>query len=80
MFWNIKRRYEFGYLELIRVSPRFGVLLVAMLLSVAFIITDVLAVTHVISGSGLPDGLNPFWKLAFVVSSADPIISRSYTV
>jgi len=37
-----------------------------MTLSVCFIITDILAVTHVIQGKGLPDGINPFWKLAFV--------------
>jgi len=37
-----------------------------MILSVAFIICDILSVTNVFSGAGLPDGLNPFWKLAFV--------------
>lgn len=66
LFYNIKSRYEFGYIELMRVSPRFAILLVTMLISVAFIIVDVLAVTHVIKGTGLPDGINPFWKLAFV--------------
>ncbi|KAK5694465.1 hypothetical protein LTR17_024775 [Elasticomyces elasticus] len=62
-----------------RVSPRFAVLIGAMLLSICFvrtysltwpvtcqIIVDILAVTHVISGDGLPNGINPFWKLAFV--------------
>jgi len=66
LFYNIKSRYEFGYIELMRVSPRFAILLVTMLISVAFIIIDVLAVTHVIKGTGLPDGINPFWKLSFV--------------
>ena len=65
LFWNIKRRYEFGLVELMRVSPRFAILLTSMLLSLAFIILDVLSVTSVIQ-SGLPDGVNPFWKLAFV--------------
>ncbi|KAI7169432.1 hypothetical protein KC319_g18272 [Hortaea werneckii] len=37
-----------------------------MFLSIAFIIIDILAVTHVISAKSLPDGINPFWKLAFV--------------
>lgn len=39
-----------------------------MALSIAFILIDILAVTHVINGSknGLPNGINPFWKLAFV--------------
>jgi hypothetical protein len=65
LFYNIKTRYEFGYIELMRVSPRFALLLATMLIAIAFIIVDVLAVTHVIKGSGLPDGINPFWKLAF---------------
>ncbi|GAB7347813.1 hypothetical protein MBLNU459_g5351t1 [Dothideomycetes sp. NU459] len=66
LFWNIKRRYEFSILELCRVSPRFAILLLAMCLSVCFIIVDILSVTHVINGSGTPDGINPWWKLAFV--------------
>ncbi|KAK5741160.1 hypothetical protein LTR17_004100 [Elasticomyces elasticus] len=70
LLYNIRTRYEFGYIELMRVSPRFAVLIGAMLLSICFvtcqIIVDILAVTHVISGDGLPNGINPFWKLAFV--------------
>jgi len=66
LFWNIKRRYEFGYIELIRVSPRFGVLIGSMILSMCFILLDILSVTHVVKGGGLPDGLNPFWKFAFI--------------
>ncbi|KAK4894965.1 hypothetical protein LTR27_006832 [Elasticomyces elasticus] len=84
LLYNIRTRYEFGYIELMRVSPRFAVLIGAMLMSICFgeivssqirnqshannvaIIVDILAVTHVISGDGLPNGINPFWKLAFV--------------
>ena len=65
LLYNIKTRYEFGYIELMRVSPRFALLLATMLIGIAFIIVDVLAVTHVVKGSGLPDGINPFWKMAF---------------
>jgi hypothetical protein len=36
-----------------------------MMLSVGFIIVDILSVTSVFS-STLPEGINPFWKLAFV--------------
>jgi hypothetical protein len=36
-----------------------------MMLSICFIIVDILSVTSVFSSS-LPDGINPFWKLAFV--------------
>jgi hypothetical protein len=65
LFWNIVRRYEFGIIELIRVSPRFAVLLASMSLSVGFIIVDILSVTEVFKSS-LPEGINPFWKLAFI--------------
>jgi len=36
-----------------------------MTLSIAFIIVDIVAVTSALNNV-LPDGLNPFWKLAFV--------------
>jgi len=65
LFWNIKRRYDFGFVELIKTSPRFGVLLLSMCLSIGFIIVDILSVTPVLS-VGLPDGINPFWKFAFI--------------
>lgn len=62
LFWNIKFRYELGFLEIVKVSPRFGILLLCMALSVIFIIVDILAVTPVI-----PIGvINPFWKFSFV--------------
>ena len=66
LFWNIKKTYGFGILELIRVSPRFGIVLGAMLLSIILIILDVLTVTHVIAAHGLPDGINPFWPLGMI--------------
>ncbi|PNP41512.1 hypothetical protein TGAMA5MH_06613 [Trichoderma gamsii] len=62
LFWNIRRRYEFGFLELIKASPRFGILLGSMCLSVVFIILDLLAVTPAIA-LGV---INPYWKLALV--------------
>ncbi|PNS15437.1 Sexual differentiation process protein isp4 [Sphaceloma murrayae] len=66
LLWNIKCRYDFSLLELVRVSPRFGVLLIAMVISIIFIVIDILSVTHVIYGRGSPDGINPYWKLAYV--------------
>ncbi|KAH7247372.1 uncharacterized protein BKA55DRAFT_514029 [Fusarium redolens] len=62
LFWNIKYRYEFKPLEIIRISPRFGLLLLSMSLSIIFITVDLLSVTPVI-----PIGyINPFWKFAFI--------------
>ncbi|KAF2647455.1 hypothetical protein K491DRAFT_309102 [Lophiostoma macrostomum CBS 122681] len=65
LFWTIKTQYDITLREIIRISPRFGIMLGAMLLSIIFIILDILSVTHVLK-SGLPVGINPFWKLAFV--------------
>lgn len=65
LFYNIINRYNMSLLTIIRISPRFGVLLAALVTSICFIIVDICAVTGVFD-SRLPDGLNPFWKLAFV--------------
>lgn len=65
LFHAIRTRYEFRLLELLRISPRFAVMLGAMCLSIAFIIVDILSVTDALKSS-LPVGVNPFWKLAFV--------------
>lgn len=62
LLWNIKTRYNFGYIELIRVSPRFSILLLSMCLSVAFIVVDILSVTSVLKTGSI----NPFWKFSFV--------------
>ncbi|KAB5550826.1 hypothetical protein GE09DRAFT_1173975 [Coniochaeta sp. 2T2.1] len=62
LFWNIKYRYQFGFVEIVRVSPRFGILLLSMSLSLVFIMVDLLSVTPVLAIGGI----NPFWKFAFV--------------
>ncbi|KAN0076338.1 hypothetical protein V8E54_006480 [Elaphomyces granulatus] len=65
LFYTIKKEYAFGLLELVKVSPRFGIMLVSMCLSIAFIIVDTLSVLNVFS-SVLPTGIEPFWKLSFI--------------
>ncbi|KAI1369041.1 hypothetical protein F5Y08DRAFT_325462 [Xylaria arbuscula] len=45
LFWNIKFRYELGFVEIVKTSPRFAVLLACMCFSVVFIIVDILSVT-----------------------------------
>ncbi|KAH6707455.1 hypothetical protein EV126DRAFT_411716 [Verticillium dahliae] len=62
LFWNIKFRYELDFATVVRVSPRFGVLLFCMILSLIFIVVDLLSVTPVIN-IGV---INPFWKFAFI--------------
>lgn len=65
LFYNIKKRYELTIPQIVSISPRFGILLGAMILSIIFVILDVCAVTGAFTVS-LADGLNPFWQLAFV--------------
>ena len=60
LFWNIKSRYELDFIKIVKTSPRFGVLLCSMLLSIVFIILDLLAVTPAIDTGYI----NPFWKLS----------------
>ncbi|KAJ9659598.1 hypothetical protein H2198_003011 [Neophaeococcomyces mojaviensis] len=62
LLWNIKHRYSFGFIELIRVSPRFCILLLSMCFSVGFIIIDILSVISVLKTGSI----NPFWKFSFV--------------
>ena len=71
LFWVIKSQYDFGIIELIRVSPRFGVMLFSMCLSIIFLVLDLLSVLHVMDAI-LPTGLNPFWKVSIIV----PLCSR----
>lgn len=47
------------------ISPRFAIMLFAMIVSIIFTIIDICAVTGALK-STLPIGINPFWKLAFV--------------
>ncbi|KAF2128959.1 hypothetical protein P153DRAFT_376288 [Dothidotthia symphoricarpi CBS 119687] len=65
LFWIIKTQYEMTLKEIVRISPRFTIMLVAMGLSIVFVILDILSVTGALNLPG-PTGINPFWKLAFV--------------
>ncbi|KAH7125863.1 hypothetical protein EDB81DRAFT_872134 [Dactylonectria macrodidyma] len=62
LFWNIRYRYSLTLTQIVRISPRFAVLLFSMCLSIIFIILEVLAVTPVFSIGGI----NPYWKFASV--------------
>ncbi|EXJ94144.1 hypothetical protein A1O1_02537 [Capronia coronata CBS 617.96] len=65
LIYNIKTKYDLTVTQIIRISPRFAVMLGAMVLSICFIVLDVLSVTSALK-SVLPVGINPFWKLSFV--------------
>ncbi|EXJ75343.1 uncharacterized protein A1O5_02039 [Cladophialophora psammophila CBS 110553] len=65
LIYNIKTKYDLTLTQIVRISPRFAVMLGAMVLSICFIVLDVLSVTSALK-SVLPVGINPFWKLSFV--------------
>ncbi|CEO60909.1 hypothetical protein PEBR_34142 [Penicillium brasilianum] len=65
LFYTIKREYNFGLWELVFISPRFGIMLASMCLSIAFIVVDTCSVLNAFSDS-LPQGIEPFWKLSFI--------------
>ena len=55
----IKQGYDISFIQLIRASPRFGIMLLCMLLSIIFLVTDVIITAKVSEESGL----NPYWRV-----------------
>ncbi|KAL4873075.1 hypothetical protein BDV12DRAFT_209708 [Aspergillus spectabilis] len=66
LFYTIKREYNFSIVELVTVSPRFGIMLASMCLSLAFVVVDACSVLGVFDSADLPSGIQPFWKLSFI--------------
>jgi hypothetical protein len=66
LIYVIKRSYGLGVIELIRASPRFGVLMMTILFSIAFIIADVV---NTATNDSNCDGKNPYWKVGTASSS-----------
>lgn len=58
----IRENYEFTIPGLVRTSPRFGIMLLCLLLSIIFLVTDVIFMI-VVSKRG---GMNPFWKASLI--------------
>lgn len=56
----INKNYEYTIPNLIRTSPRFGVMLLCMFVSIIFLVTDVI-VTALVS---VQSGINPFWRVS----------------
>ncbi|KIN00058.1 hypothetical protein OIDMADRAFT_42917 [Oidiodendron maius Zn] len=65
LLYSIRTCYHFGFFEFMRISPRFAIMILAMILSIIFTVLDICAVTGTLK-EALPIGINPFWKLAFV--------------
>jgi len=67
----ISKTYMFKVLHLIKVNPRFGVMLACMFISIAFLLTDV--VINALRKSSL-SGINPYWRFALVFKCASDTI------
>ncbi|KAF7562115.1 hypothetical protein G7046_g2020 [Stylonectria norvegica] len=66
----INKNYDFSLRRLIQVSPRFGVMLLCLFLSIVFLVTDVAFIARGTAQSGI----NPFWRLALVFKCASDVI------
>ena len=64
LIYAIKRDYKFTYLGLLRASPRFGIMIFCMLLSIVFLLTDVVVTIARVTQSS---GINPYWRVSFLV-------------
>ncbi|KAI2858037.1 hypothetical protein CBS63078_11300 [Aspergillus niger] len=63
LLYVIQRGYGCSLVQLIRISPPFGVMLPFMVVSVVFAVVDLCA-TRVENRLGYPPGMEPFWKEA----------------
>ncbi|ERF71340.1 hypothetical protein EPUS_03494 [Endocarpon pusillum Z07020] len=67
----IKKDYGFTLLGLIRTSPRFAIMIFCMLLSLVFLIMDIIVT---VTGMSRNSGINPYWRLALVFKCASDTI------
>ncbi|MCJ1475855.1 hypothetical protein MMC13_004519 [Lambiella insularis] len=71
LVWAIKRNYSYKLSTLFRNSPRFGIMILCMFLSIVFLLTDVVvSAAHLTADSGI----NPYWRLALVFKCASDTI------
>jgi low temperature requirement protein LtrA len=63
----INDNYEFTIPKLVRISPRFGVMLLCLFVSIVFVVVDVVFMI-LVSKRG---GLNPFWRVSTPYTSLD---------
>lgn len=64
LFHVVQKCYGTGVIELVKRSPRFGILLAAIILSLTFTTLDIASSIHDFLGT--TDGINPWWKLSLV--------------
>ncbi|KAF2036624.1 hypothetical protein EK21DRAFT_51724 [Setomelanomma holmii] len=68
---SIKKTYGFKLWALVRINTRFGVMLLCMALSIAFLLTDVGVSAAKVTASS---GINPYWRFALVFKCASDTI------
>ncbi|KAH8725140.1 hypothetical protein GQ44DRAFT_707825 [Phaeosphaeriaceae sp. PMI808] len=67
----IKKTYGYSLWALVRINTRFGVMLLCMALSIAFLLTDAAVSAAKITTSS---GINPYWRFALVFKCASDTI------
>lgn len=65
LFRVVRKCYGATTLDLLKSSPRFGVLVAAIVLAVIFTIVDIVASVHPL-WFGATNGINPWWKMYLV--------------
>ena len=58
--------------EITRISPRFAIMLLAMIISIVFVVADICSVSGVFSAHVF--SVNPFWKLATVFKCLTDVV------
>ncbi|KAF2626260.1 hypothetical protein BU25DRAFT_344148 [Macroventuria anomochaeta] len=67
----IKKTYGFKICALIRINSRFGIMLLCMFFSIAFLLTDAAVSAARVTASS---GINPYWRFALVFKCASDTI------
>jgi hypothetical protein len=67
----IKKTYGFKLWVLVRINTRFGIMLLCMALSIAFLLTDVVVSAAKLTASS---GINPYWRFALVFKCASDTV------
>jgi hypothetical protein len=68
---SIKTTYGFKLWALMRINTRFGIMLLCMAFSIAFLLTDVVVSAAKLTASS---GINPYWRFALVFKCASDTI------
>ncbi|KAF1845122.1 uncharacterized protein K460DRAFT_385730 [Cucurbitaria berberidis CBS 394.84] len=67
----IKKTYAFKIWDLVRINTRFGIMLLCMIISIAFLLVDVVVSAAKLSANS---GINPYWRFALVFKCASDTI------